>query len=192
MDKLIFATGNNGKLAEVKKIFADTGIEITAPFELGETAEVEETGSTFEENAFIKAEAIYAKYKLPVIADDSGLEIDQLDGRPGIISARYAGENCTYDDNNNKVLEELKSMTGPHTARFICCAVYFDGVKKYSATGKLEGTIIKDKKGANGFGYDPVFVPKNMDKTLAELSMQEKNKLSHRYKAFEKLKGLII
>lgn len=112
--KVIFATGNKGKLREVKNIFADTNLEIISLEELNFNEEIEETGLTFYENAFIKADAIFNKFKIPTIADDSGLAVDQLDGQPGVFSARYAGENVTYDDNNRKLLKELENFPQPH------------------------------------------------------------------------------
>jgi XTP/dITP diphosphohydrolase len=189
--KLIFATGNKGKLKEVKKIFSNTKYEIISLDDLGFTGEIEETGKTFEENAFIKAETIFNKFKIPVIADDSGLMVKQLDWRPGVYSARYAGENATYDDNNKKLLEELKPFPQPHLAKFVCCAVYVDEKEKISVTGELEGEIIKEYKGENGFGFDPIFKPFDFSQTLAEMKLNEKNKISHRAKAFEKLKEKI-
>jgi XTP/dITP diphosphohydrolase len=192
MKKIIFATGNNGKLIEVKNLFGDSGFEVVAPFELGNNIDVEETGATFEENSTIKALAIYEIYKVPVVADDSGLEVQQLNGKPGVYSARYAGENCTYDDNNNKLLEELYPLPQPHKARFVSCAVYYDGVNKLVANGYLDGTIIHTKRGTNGFGYDPIFKPYNFDITLAEMNLDEKNKISHRKNSFIRLKEMIL
>jgi XTP/dITP diphosphohydrolase len=189
--KLIFATGNKGKLKEVKKIFSNTKYEIISLDGMGFKEEIEETGKTFEENAFIKAETIFNKFKIPVIADDSGLMVEQLDWRPGVYSARYAGENATYDDNNKKLLEELKPFPQPHLAKFVCCAVYVDEKEKISVTGELEGEIIKEYKGENGFGFDPIFKPFDFSQTLAEMKLNEKNKISHRAKAFEKLKEKI-
>lgn len=187
-NKIIFATGNKGKLAEVRKIFEGTGIEIISLYDLGDVPEIIEDGDTFEANAFIKAKAIYDIHNKPVIADDSGLEIEQLDGRPGIYAARYAGENCTYDDNNKKVIAELSDFPEPHKARFVCCAVYFDGINKEVSFGYLPGKMIKEFRGEHGFGYDPIFVPDGYVKTLSEMSLADKNEMSHRAKAFNDLK----
>ena len=192
MKKLIFATGNNGKLEEVKNIFEGTGYEIVSMYEYGDIPEIEEDGDTFEANSFKKAKYIYDRFGLPTIADDSGLAIDQLDGRPGVYSARYAGEDCTYDDNNNKILKELSRLPGPHLAKFVSFAIYYDGQSKHSAVGELPGKIIEEKRGSFGFGYDPVFVPEGYDKTLAELTLEEKNNMSHRAAAFNKLKEILI
>ena len=192
MKRIIFATGNKGKLKEVKDLFNGSEFEIAAPFELGNDVEVEETGITFEENAFIKAKAIYEIYKMPVVADDSGLEVSQLNGEPGVYSARYAGEGCSYDDNNNKLLDALSTLPQPHNARFVSCAVYYDGVNKLVASGYLEGIIIKEKKGSNGFGYDPIFQPNGFNQTISEMTFEEKNKISHRNKSFTKLKDMML
>ena len=191
MTELIFATGNKGKLKEVQKIFENTNFKIISLYDLGEVPEIEETGSTFEENAFIKAEAIYNIHKMPVIADDSGLAVEQLNGEPGVYSARYAGENCTYEDNNKKLIEILQQYDTPHKAKFICSAIYYDGITQIKAVGELPGEIISEYRGINGFGYDPIFLPDGFDRTLAELTLEEKNKISHRAKAFKKLKELI-
>jgi len=189
---LLFATQNAGKSKEVKAIFAGSGIEIISLFDLGNNIDIEEHGATLRDNAFIKAKAVYDLYKVPVIADDSGLEIFQLDGRPGVYSARYAGENCSFEDNNLKVIEELSAFPEPHPAKFISYAVYFDGKTEIEAEGELPGRIIKEFRGTNGFGYDPIFIPDGYDKTIAELEFDFKNKISHRAKSFEILKAKII
>ena len=190
--KIVFATGNNGKLKEVKNIFSSIDVEIISPTELGEMPEIIEDGDTFEANAKIKAEKIYEMYKLPTIGDDSGLEVKQLNDEPGIYSARYAGENCSYDDNNNKLINELKSYPEPHAAQFVCCAVYFDGENYLSNKGLLTGKIIKTTRGDKGFGYDPIFVPDGYEQTLGELEMNEKNSISHRGNAFNALKNTLL
>ena len=191
MTELIFATGNKGKIAEVQKIFSNTQYKILSLYDLGEVPEIEETGVTFEENAFIKAEAIYNIYQKPVIADDSGLSVKQLNGEPGVISARYAGENCTYEENNKKLIDELQNHNKPHEAKFICCAVFYNGDNRITSIGELHGEIISEFKGTNGFGYDPIFLPIGYSNTLAELSSEEKNSISHRAQAFNKLRKLL-
>lgn len=191
MTELIFATGNKGKLAEVQKIFENTNFKIISLYEHGDVPEIEETGSTFAENALIKAEAIFSIYGKPVVADDSGLAVEQLNGEPGVYSARYAGENCTYDDNNKKLIKVLQQYDTPHKAKFVCSAIYFDGESKITAVGELHGEIIPEYRGENGFGYDPIFLPNGFDRTLAELTTEEKNEISHRAKAFNKLKSQI-
>jgi len=192
LKKLIFASGNKGKIKELKGIFAGSEFDIVSLYDLNNPIEIEESGSTFYENAFIKAKTIYDIYKSPVIADDSGLEIEQLGGRPGVYSARYAFEGCTYEDNNNKVIEELKDFPEPHRASFVCCAIYYDGVSDIHEFGRLYGRMIKEKKGVEGFGFDPIFVPDGYDVTLAEFKFEEKNRISHRFRAFEALKKKLI
>lgn len=186
--RIVFATNNQGKLKEVKNIFANTKFEIISLADLKFNDDIEETGSTFEENAFIKADTIYNLFSIPVIADDSGLIVEQLNGEPGVYSARYAGENVTYTDNNNKILYELKNFPEPHEARFVCCAVFVGDNKRISLMGELKGEIIREFKGEHGFGYDPIFKPCGYELTLAEMKLEEKNKISHRAKAFNNLK----
>ncbi len=191
MKKLIFATGNKGKLKEVIKIFEKTDYEIISLFDLGDVPEIIEDGDTYEANALIKAKAIYDIHKLPVIADDSGLSVEQLNGEPGVYSARYAGENCTYDDNNKKLINALLNFDEPHNAKFVCSAVFYDGKNIKNTFGELHGKIVSEFKGTHGFGYDPIFIPKDSNRTLAEFSSEEKNKISHRAIAFNKLKDLL-
>ena len=190
--KIIFATQNAGKAKEVKSIFADSSIEIISLYDLGNNIDIEEHGTTFRENAFIKAKTVYDIYKVPVVADDSGLEILQLDGRPGVYSARYSGENCTYADNNIKVIAELENFPEPHKAKFISYAVYYDGENEIEAVGELPGSIIKEPRGTNGFGYDPIFIPDGYKQTIAEMDFELKNKISHRAKSFADLKKKLM
>lgn len=190
--KIIFATQNKGKAAEVKAIFANSPIEIISLYDLGNNIDIEEHGTTFRENAFIKAKAVYDIYQEPVVADDSGLSIEQLNGRPGVYSARYSGENCTYEDNNLKVIEELKDFPEPHFAKFISYAVYYDGKNEIEAIGELPGKIIKEQRGTNGFGYDPIFIPDGYEKTISELDFDLKNRISHRAKSFAVLKKKLM
>ncbi|KUG25861.1 nucleoside 5-triphosphatase rdgb (dhaptp, ditp, xtp-specific) [hydrocarbon metagenome] len=192
MGKLVFASTNEGKIKEVCDIFSDTGIMIIPMKELGSIPEIEEDGLTFEDNAFKKAKIVFQKFGLPTIADDSGLSIEQLGGRPGVLSARYAGEGCSYSDNNEKVLNELSGLPEPHRAQFITMAIYFNGRAVQRAVGKLPGKIIHEFRGTNGFGYDPIFVPDGFDTTLAEMTMEEKNRISHRAKAFNELKEILL
>ena len=192
IEKVIFATGNLGKLKEVKHIFEDVEIEISSLADLDDPPEIIEDCDTFRENAYIKAETIFKKYRIPVFADDSGLAVEQLNGEPGIYSARYAFEGCTYDDNNRKLLKELKTFEPPHPAKFICCAAFVSESLKFDVSGELPGEIIHEFRGVNGFGYDPIFVPENYSETLAEIGLSEKNKISHRARAFHKLKSELI
>lgn len=190
--KVIFATQNKGKSQEVKNLFEGTNIQIVTLADLGNDIDIEETGTTLYENALIKAKTIYEIYKMPVISDDSGLEIELLNGRPGVYSARYAGENCSFDDNNKKVTEELKSFPHPHRAKFVSQALYFDGSEIISFVGELPGRMIDKPRGNFGFGYDPIFIPDGFANTLAELSLEEKNVISHRAKSFEQLKSKLV
>ncbi|MFH1196027.1 MAG: RdgB/HAM1 family non-canonical purine NTP pyrophosphatase [bacterium] len=192
MKKIIFASGNKGKIKEIKDIFNDSPFRVYSLYDLGNVPEIEEHGSTFEENAKIKTDEVFSMYGEPCIADDSGLVIEQLGSRPGIHSARYAGENCTFDDNINKVLAELEDQPEPHYASFVSCAVYFDGNNYLVCNGEIKGTLIKNRKGILGFGYDPIFVPEGYDITMAEMDLSLKNTISHRGIAFRKLKELLI
>ena len=188
MLKIIFASRNNGKIKEVKDILSDTSLEIVSLLDLNDDENIIEDGLTFEENAIKKATHIFRKYKIPVIADDSGLVVDQLNGEPGVFSSRYSGPNATDTQNNSKLIEELKHLPEPHHARYICSAVYYDGDKYLTAEGEERGIITLNAKGTHGFGYDPLFIPENYLVTMAELDPSEKNKISHRAKAFNELK----
>ena len=190
--KIIFATGNKGKLKEVRNIFIYIKFEIISLDEIGFADEIIEDGNTFEANAFIKADTIFKKFNIPVIADDSGLAVKQLNGEPGIYSARYAGENATYLDNNLKLISELKEYVEPHSAKFVCCAAYVDQDNRITVHGELPGKIIKEFRGEHGFGFDPIFVPDGFNFTLSELGLEEKNKISHRAKAFSELKEKLL
>ena len=189
--RIIFASKNSGKIKEVKEILNDD-IELVSLLELNDFAEIEESGNSFEENARIKALEVFKKYKIPSIGDDSGLQVEQLYGAPGIYSARYAGIGATDEDNNRKLIRELGKFIGPHPAKYICYAVYFDGSNYKTSSGEVKGNIIKMPRGQNGFGYDPFFVPEGYSQTMAELSLEEKNKISHRSIAFRKMKEILI
>ncbi|MBT8380454.1 MAG: RdgB/HAM1 family non-canonical purine NTP pyrophosphatase [Ignavibacteria bacterium] len=188
MKRIIFASKNEGKVKEVRKILSGLNLQILSLNDIDYTVEIEETGSTFEENAKIKAEEIYKIYKMPVIADDSGLSVEQLNGEPGVYSARYAGGSATDDENNLKLLKNLEEFLQPHRAKFVCAAVYCFGTDFFTAIGEVYGEIIKAPRGTNGFGYDPLFVPSGHNQTMAELDSQIKNRISHRFKAFDQLK----
>ena len=188
MPRIIFASKNKGKIQEVKDILADSNFEIVSLLDLNDNENIIEDGITFEENAKIKAAHVFSNYKIPVIADDSGIIVDQLNGRPGVHSARYSGENANDAQNNSKLIGELKPLPDPHPARYICSAVFYDGEQYLTAEGEERGTITLNAKGTNGFGYDPLFIPENYSVTMAELSPEEKNMISHRAKAFNELK----
>jgi len=188
MNKIIFATKNRGKVKEVVHIFSDTNFEIISLADLDNNMEIEESADTFEGNAKIKADAVFEKFKMPVIADDSGISLEQLEGRPGVYSARYAGENATDEDNNNKLINELEGCPRPHPAKYVCASVFFDGINFITGYGEIKGEIINTPRGTNGFGYDPYFVADGYTNTMAELLPEEKNSISHRAKAFNQLK----
>lgn len=190
--RIIFATKNSGKLREVNHILGDRDYELLSLYDFNNVGEIIEDGLTFEQNAIKKAIYVFEKFKLPVIADDSGLVVDQLNGEPGIYSARYAGENATDEENNFKVLSKIKDFPKPHRAKFFCSAVYYDGAKLLTAEGEVLGQIIHELRGKNGFGYDPLFLPDGYDQTTAELNLDEKNKISHRSKAFRLLFEKIV
>lgn len=190
--KIVIATNNKKKLAEIQAIMQDERIELISLDRFPGIKDIPETGTTFRENAVIKAKAVYSKTGFPAIADDSGIALDQLDGRPGVYSARYAGKDADDRKNNAKLQEELSAFPEPHTGRYICSAVFYDGQKLLAAEGKLEGKIITLPRGNNGFGYDPYFQPDGYTITTAEMDPAEKNRISHRYHAFQSLKEKIV
>ncbi|MBK9098247.1 MAG: RdgB/HAM1 family non-canonical purine NTP pyrophosphatase [bacterium] len=190
--KIIFASKNEGKVKEVRHILKGINSEILSLNDVGYTDEIHESADTFEGNAKIKAEIIYKKFKLPTIADDSGIVALQLGNEPGVYSARYAGENATDEDNNRRLIERLKSFPEPHKGKFVCAAVYYFGGDFIVAMGEIIGSIIKEPRGTNGFGYDPLFLPDGYDKTTAELPPEIKNKISHRFRAFNQLKKYLL
>ena len=191
MKKIIFASQNLGKVEEVRHILNDLNIQIVSLSDIDGSIDIEETGTTFEENAFIKAKYVYDKFKIPTIADDSGLVVEQLNGEPGVYSARYAGVQCDDHANNKKLLEELKNYPEPHHAKFVCAAVYYNGKEKVKAIGEIHGKIIDKERGKNGFGYDPLFIPEGYSVTSAELEPEVKNSISHRFNAFNELKKFL-
>ena len=190
IDKIIFATGNEGKMREVRMILGDLGIQVISMKEAGVTAEAEENGTTFEENAIIKAREIMEKTGEIVLADDSGLEVDALGGEPGIYSARYMGHDTSYHIKNNSLIERLEGKRGEErSARFVCAiAACFPDGRVLTTRGTMEGQIGYEEKGENGFGYDPVFYLPEYQCYSAELPLEEKNKLSHRGKALRLMK----
>ncbi|MFQ6674742.1 MAG: RdgB/HAM1 family non-canonical purine NTP pyrophosphatase [Fidelibacterota bacterium] len=198
---LIIATRNPDKAREVKSILLEFGIQARSLEDVdpeGRIPRIRETGSTLRENALIKARTVHAATGKPVIADDTGLEVDALNGAPGVHSARYAGEGSTYDDNINKLLDALKNVPSEkRTARFRTVACFVDGAPKPSgetelwAEGVVEGVIRTGREGIGGFGYDPVFMIPGTGKTYAQLSDRGKNRLSHRGQALRKLVAII-
>lgn len=213
----ILASQNKNKIKEISAILNKHGFEVISRDDAGlPQDEIEETGTTFEENSYLKANYIsqlirnnpeFEKYlHSPIIADDSGLSVDALGGEPGVYSARYAGEGCTYDDNNTKLLKALEGVEEKERGgQFVTVItlVYPDGsnpapsaVRKEEnhvlvARGEVRGSITRERRGQNGFGYDPIFKPEGMDKTFAELGADEKNSISHRAKALIELEKLL-
>ena len=189
--KIILASNNKHKLEEIRKITAPLGYEVISQSEAGCNFDVEETGTTFEENAVLKANAVYEKMKMPVISDDSGLEVDYLNGAPGVYSHRYAGENATDADRCSKLLSELSGVEKEkRTARFVCVICFIDeNGTETVIRGTCEGYIGTEPRGENGFGYDPVFM--YGDRSFAEISAEEKNSVSHRADALRKFSETI-
>jgi XTP/dITP diphosphohydrolase len=189
--RIIVATSNAGKLAEYERLLAGVpDLELESMASLGVSVHVVEDGDTFYANALKKARAVATMVGVPSMADDSGLEVDALGGRPGVHSARYAGTDATDMQNNEKLLRELSGVTGDErTARFRCAIVLVDGEGRelVVADGTCEGRIVETPRGTNGFGYDPLFVADRHQQTMAELSPEKKNEISHRAKAAQKL-----
>ncbi len=181
--KIIFATSNQHKLKEIKSI-AISGIEIVSLKEIGFEGELPETHETIEENSMEKAEYLSKKFNIACFAEDTGLIIDALNGEPGVYSARYAGETATFDDNVSKVLAKMSGMEN-RKARFKTVITYYSEGKHVQFEGITEGEILKERKGAEGFGYDPVFRPLGSTKSYAEMTLEEKNQFSHRKKSFD-------
>ena len=182
--KLVLASDNAHKLQEFRKLFQTLNVELLSKKETGFTDEVEENGATFEENAYIKAEAVMRATNLPAIPDDSGICVDALGGEPGVRSARYTGDHADSDEDRYRlVLKNLGDRTD-RTARFVCalCCVFPNG-DVLRSRGECEGEILFAPQGENGFGYDPVFKPAGFDCSMAELTMEEKNAISHRGRA---------
>lgn len=190
MERVIFATGNEGKMREIRSILADTFPEILSMKEAGIEIDAAEDGTTYEENALIKARAVAAAAEGIVLADDSGLEIDYLNREPGVYSARYLGEDTSYRVKNAALIRRLEGVPEEkRTARFVCAiaAVLPDG-RELTVRATIEGRIGYEEKGSNGFGYDPIFYVPEMGKTTAELTEEEKNLVSHRGKALRLMK----
>lgn len=197
--KIVFATGNKNKMKEVRQILGGLGLDILSMAEAGVYGDVEENGSSFAENSMIKARAVAQELKAKgeddciVLADDSGLEVDYLNGEPGIYSARYMGYDTPYPEKNAAIIERLNGVKDEdRSARFVCAisAVLPDG-KELSTLGKMEGRIGYEIAGENGFGYDPIFFLPEYGKTSAEISEDEKNAISHRGKALRSMAELL-
>lgn len=194
MEKIILATGNENKLREIRQIMDGCDVQIVSMKEAGVFEEIEETGTSFEENAVIKAKTIAAKTGLLTLADDSGLEIDFLDKAPGIYSSRFMGEDTPYSEKNKAILEKLSGVPDEkRTARFVCAvaAVKPDGTYE-TVRATMEGIIAHKSAGENGFGYDPIFFLPEYNLTSAEISPEEKNAISHRGKAFRMMRDKLF
>lgn len=188
--RICFATGNAGKMREIREIMADTDYELVSMREAGIILDIDENGSSFQENALIKARAVAAYTQDIVLADDSGLVIDALGGEPGIYSARYLGEDTPYSVKNAALLERLIGVPDEkRTARFVCAiaAVFPDGTEK-CVEATIEGRIAHEERGEHGFGFDPIFYVPKLGVTTAEIPEEEKNRISHRGKALRLMK----
>lgn len=191
--RIVFATGNAGKMREIRMIMEDMGMEILSMKEIGINPDIVEDGTTFTENAIIKAKAVAALTDAIVLADDSGLEIDALNKEPGIYSARYMGEDTSYRIKNANLIERLEGVPDEkRTARFVCAiAAVLPNGELLTTLGTVEGRIGYEEKGANGFGYDPIFFLPEFGCTSAELTDEQKNEISHRGKALRAMKELL-
>ncbi len=190
MTNIVIATSNKGKVDEIRDILSDFSFNVIPVSDIGPMPDVVEDGKTFLENALKKAKIVSETYNVIALADDSGLEVDALNGAPGVYSARYAGEQATDSENNKKLLTALKDIPNKdRTARFRCCVVVYKPDGHYVwAEGICEGIIAREPRGDKGFGYDPIFYLPSLKKTMAELNPKEKNRLSHRFKALLSLK----
>ena len=193
-DVLLIGSANPDKARELVELMAGLPWEVRSLKDYSAVAEPEESGATFEENAILKARYYSAHFGVACVADDSGLEVDALDGAPGVYSARYAGEPCSYDDNNDKLLEALDGVPWhERTARFRCCAALAipGDPEPHVESGTIEGHIAAICEGEQGFGYDPLFVPRGEDMTFGQLSPSEKHAISHRGRAFQQMRAYL-
>lgn len=193
MKKILFATTNEGKMREIRMIMEGSGYEITSLKDAGIKVDIDENGSTFEENALIKANALRPYTDGIILADDSGLEVDYLNKEPGVHSARYMGEDTSYDIKNQSIIDRLDGVEGnDRSARFVCViAASFPDGHTAVTRGTIEGVIAKTPAGCGGFGYDPIVYAPELGKTTAEISAEEKNKISHRGKALRAMKAIL-
>ncbi|MBR6697924.1 MAG: XTP/dITP diphosphatase [Lachnospiraceae bacterium] len=194
MKKIVFATTNQGKMKEVRMILSDLDVEVLSLKDLNLDVDIEENGKTFEENAMIKAKTLSEITHEIVLADDSGLEVDYLNKAPGILSARYMGEDTSYDIKNQAIIDQLTDAKGSErSARFVCAiaCVLPDG-DAFTTRGTIEGEIGYQIEGSEGFGYDPIFYVPEFGCTTAQLTAEQKNKVSHRGKALEEMKKMLV
>jgi len=190
--RIVIATRNRGKLREFRALLEPAGLEVAGLAELGINGDVDETGSSFVENARLKAISYSQETDFAVLADDSGLEIFSLAGRPGVASARYAGAGASDADRIRKVLAELEQAGGPRAARFVCAlSLARRGAVLLETEGECRGEIVPEPRGTGGFGYDPIFLFPDLGKTMAELDEDQKNRISHRARALQSLLALL-
>jgi XTP/dITP diphosphohydrolase len=191
--KIVLATNNEHKIEEIKFILSDPELEILTLNDFKGFPKIEETGNSLEENAILKAKGIHEFTKLVSLADDSGLEVDALDGAPGVLSSRFAGKHCSYKDNNLKLLSLMKNVPWQKRgATFVCVVAIAKDVNSVATVrGEIRGIVATEERGDGGFGYDPVFYLPELSRTFAQLSPEEKNQTSHRAKAFERARTLI-
>jgi XTP/dITP diphosphohydrolase len=185
MKQIVFATNNKNKLREMREIM-EGQYEILSLDDIGCHEEIIEDADTIEGNSHIKADFITNKFHLDCFADDTGLEVEALDGAPGVYSARYAGEHCSYQDNVNKMLDAMKGKTNRKAAFRTVIALNLDG-KSYTCEGRCDGQILEAQRGTDGFGYDPIFMPDGFNQTFAEMTHDDKNAISHRGRAMQQL-----
>ena len=191
MNKIVIASGNAGKIKEFKSMLEPAGYEVISMKELDGAVEPEETGSTFHDNAIIKAKAIVDKFNIPAIADDSGLEIDAFDKKPGVYSARFLGHDTPYTEKNAIILDRMKDVTN-RSCRYVCAIAWCKpNEEPIVFEDTVECEIAKEAKGNNGFGYDPIVYYPPMNKTMAEMTSDEKNSISHRGKAIRKFENFL-
>jgi XTP/dITP diphosphohydrolase len=191
--KIVLATHNHDKEIELQHSLRGLDVDICSLSEYPDISEIEETGTTLLENSLLKAHTVHDRTGLPTIADDTGLEIDVLDGAPGVYSARFAGLNATYEDNVNKLLSVMENVPDDmRSARFRTVISFVDEIQELWTEGLIQGRITKTRRGNMGFGYDPVFYVPHLEKTFAELSTNEKNKISHRGIALQKLRKILV
>ena len=191
--KLVLATHNLHKQKEMNSILSPLEILIVGLDEFSHIGDIEETGTTLLENAYIKARTVNKLTELPSIADDTGLEVDSLNGSPGVYSARYAGKNPTYQENCDKLLLKLKGYPKEkRVATFKTVIAFVDGEREHHAEGVVKGVIVDKYRGVDGFGYDPIFQPESQSQTYAEMDTEEKNRISHRFKALDNIKEFLV
>ena len=191
--KIVLATHNHDKEIELQYSLRGLGVEICLLSEYPDIGDIEETGTTLLENSLLKAHTVHDRTGLPAIADDTGLEVDALDGAPGVYSARFSGADATYEDNVNKLLSVMEEVSEERrSARFRTVISFVDGNQELWTEGHIDGKIIDFPRGNAGFGYDPVFYIPQLEKTFAELSTEEKNKISHRGLALQKLRKILV